>query len=245
MSHAGTIGQPSAGDSPAARQEFERELLAFRGAATAFARDTIKDANVRREYQAAAQAAIDELRWAVENRRMTAEEGARQAAAQRNSVLAAIRDRTSPFWRSIAELLKKEGPTFEALIERYAKRLYDLPPDKLSPAQREEVMRRILDRASVSNPRVNMWMSRFGRAGRGFVALSIGISIYNIATSENPGRQTAREATGIGAGFVGTLAGGAAGSLVCGPGAPVCMGIFVIVGGAAFALGVDWAVWGG
>lgn len=245
MSHSTTIGQPSSGDTAADRQNFERELLAFRAAATAFARDTIKDANVRREYQASAQAAIDELRWAVENRRMSAGEGARLAAAQRNTVLEVIRDRTSPFWRSIAEMLKKEGPSFDALIERYAKRMFDLPADKLSATQREAVMRRILERASVSNPRVNTWMSRFGRAGRGFVALSIGISIYNIATAEDPARQTAREATGIGAGFVGTLAGGAAGSLVCGPGAPVCMGIFIIVGGTAFALGVDWAVWGG
>ena len=37
-----------------------------------------------------------------------------------------------------------------------------------------------------------------------------------------------------------TVAGAVGVSLVCGPGAPVCAGVFILVGGIAFAAGADY-----
>ncbi len=43
----------------------------------------------------------------------------------------------------------------------------------------------------------------------------------------------------MGGGIAGGIAGGAAAGLVCGPGAPVCVGIGAFVGGALAAFGVS------
>lgn len=60
-----------------------------------------------------------------------------------------------------------------------------------------------------------------------------------MATSERPGREAVRQGVGIGAGIGGSMLGGAAAGLACGPGAPVCVGVGALVGGIAFAVGVD------
>jgi hypothetical protein len=81
-----------------------------------------------------------------------------------------------------------------------------------------------------------------GRLGRGLIWLSVGIAFYNIWQAEDPGMQAVREGAIFGAGLVGAAAGGAVAGLVCGPAAPVCSGIGVLVGGALFAFGVSMAL---
>jgi hypothetical protein len=51
-----------------------------------------------------------------------------------------------------------------------------------------------------------------------------------------------KEGAILGGGLVGAAAGGAVAGLVCGPAAPVCSGIGVLVGGALFAFGVSMAL---
>ena len=74
-------------------------------------------------------------------------------------------------------------------------------------------------------------MLRWSRAGRGLVALSIAVAVYNIATADDPMRQTGREVAVTGGGLAGGATGGALAGLACGPGAPVCVTIGVFVGG--------------
>lgn len=62
-----------------------------------------------------------------------------------------------------------------------------------------------------------------------------------MATAEDKERQIAKEGATSGAGFVGGMIGGAVAGLACGPGAPVCVAVGVFVGGAAAALGTDFA----
>lgn len=225
--------------------DLDAELRALLATAGSIGRDLSGDAVVRAAYERAAEAAANEISSAVQMRRISPEAGARQAVAARNALLEASRTRTSAAMRAVAQRLKAEGKTFEELIERYARRLYDKPPAALTTIEREAVVARILERAAIANPSVSATMRHLGRAGRGLVALSLGMALYNIYTAEDPLAQTGREAAGLGAGLLGTAVGGAIGSLACGPAAPVCMGIFVVVGGASFALGVDLAIWGG
>ena len=82
-------------------------------------------------------------------------------------------------------------------------------------------------------------MARLSRAGRGLLVLSVAISVYSIATSDDPVRATGRELAVTGAGIGGGIAGGALAGLACGPGAPVCVTIGAFVGGALAAFGVD------
>ncbi|PCM43754.1 hypothetical protein CPA50_15470 [Marinobacter sp. ANT_B65] len=78
-----------------------------------------------------------------------------------------------------------------------------------------------------------------GRAGKSFIALTIALAVYNIATAEDKLLASAKESAVIGGGLLGSVAGGAAAGLACGPGAPVCVGIGVFVGGVMFAIGAE------
>ena len=75
--------------------------------------------------------------------------------------------------------------------------------------------------------------------GRGLIFVSVAFAVYNVATAENKGRQVVKEGATAGAGVLGGMAGGAVAGLACGPGAPVCVGVGIFVGGAIAALGAD------
>ena len=112
----------------------------------------------------------------------------------------------------------------------------------LSEAQKNKVYAEVVKSAGRSNPKVTATMRVASRAGRGLIVLSIGLSVYNIATSENPGETALREGVVTASGIGGGIAGGALAGLACGPGAPVCVTVGAFVGGALAAFGVDYFV---
>jgi fermentation-respiration switch protein FrsA (DUF1100 family) len=93
--------------------------------------------------------------------------------------------------------------------------------------------------AARSRPVANQLGQVLRVGGRSLFMLSIGLSLYEIATSNNPGQTARQEAAVFGASLAGSVAGGALAGLACGPGAPVCVTIGAFVGGAMFALGVS------
>ena len=80
-----------------------------------------------------------------------------------------------------------------------------------------------------------------GKAGRGLIVVALAISVYNVATAQDPGREAARAGGGA-RGRVRRLrrrrSGGRAG--LAGPG-PRSRGRGAFVGGVIFALGADLA----
>ena len=82
-------------------------------------------------------------------------------------------------------------------------------------------------------------MSRLSHAGRGLLFLSLGLSVYSVATSQNKAATAVKELAITGAGIGGGIAGGALAGLACGPGAPVCVTVGAFVGGALSAFGVS------
>lgn len=67
--------------------------------------------------------------------------------------------------------------------------------------------------------------------------MTLVISVYHIYAADNKVKAVASEGAVLGGGLLGSMAGAAAGGLVCGPGAPVCVAIGVFVGGVMFAVG--------
>jgi hypothetical protein len=84
-------------------------------------------------------------------------------------------------------------------------------------------------------------MRTLGRAGRGLIVLSIALSVYSVATAEDPWEAAARESVVTSTSILGGVAGGAAAGLACGPGAPVCVAVGAFAGGVIVAFGVDFA----
>lgn len=220
---------------------FDHALRQLETAALAFATRFIPDEATRAAYRRGVVEFVWELRAEVRSGRIPRADAARLAHQTRNLLMDQARARTSDFGLALAREMKATGRTFEQLLDRYAMDLFGRPPAQLSQAERDRVMRRILVRAARTNPRVNLLVRRLGMAGRGLLAVSIGLAIYNVATAEDPARAAVREGAVVGSGLVGAMAGGAAAGLVCGPGAPVCSGIGIVVGGALFALGADLA----
>lgn len=174
--------------------------------------------------------------------RLTWRQAAEQARGMRDDVMQLIRGRSTPVGRSIAEWLKPKSPTLNELVARKTLELFG--PEayfaRLTVEQQNRVFAAIVESAGKSNPRITARMRTVSRAGRGLLVLSLGISVYTIATAEDKGEAALREGAITGGGIAGGIAGGALAGLVCGPGAPVCVTIGAFAGGALAAMGIDF-----
>lgn len=226
--------QSGPGSDPlqSAISELESEFLNF-------AQRFIKDANVRANYLAEARRFSQELLDDVKAGRLTPTAAAARANEMRNSLMEAMRVRSSDIGRAVAELEKATGKTLADLMEKYALKIYGKEFKLLSAAEQDIVYLEIVAKAGAPNPKWNARALKLGKIGRGLIVVSLALAVYNVASSERPGRQVVKEGVTAGAGLLGSMAGGAAAGLVCGPGAPVCVGIGVVVGGIAFGLGAD------
>lgn len=224
------------------REAFENAADALQADVTAAGAMAVNDGRVRELYQRTIKNLIDQLRADAQANRITWADAAQQASAARNGTMELLRSQSSPVGRAMAEQLKAQGKTLNELIARYAVKLFgeNAQFDALSAADKNRVYGAIVEAAGRSNPRVNLMMTTVSRAGRGLIILSIAISVYKVATSDDPWNTAEREVAITGGGIAGGIAGGALAGLACGPGAPVCVTIGAFVGGAAVAIGIDW-----
>ena len=223
---------------------FHREVDALKGTlANAGATATWDDAT-RTRYDRMAQEYRADMKARVRKGQLTWRQAAEEAHGLRNEVRELIRRRSTPVGRAWAEFLKKEGPTLNALVARKTVEKFGANVDfnTLTSAQQNTVYESVVESAGKSNPNVNRWMKRVGRAGRGLLLVGVAISIYTVATADDPVAAAGHEGAVWGAGVAGGVAGGALAGLACGPGAPVCVTIGAFVGGVAAALGVDFAL---
>ncbi len=222
-------------------RDLEDALIALDGTVLPLSSRVLFDATVRRQYVQAIKAAVAEIQADVASGAITPEQGAMRANQIRNVIMEQGRARSSEVGRAVAEFLKKEGLTLPKLIEKYAMLEFKRVPAALTAPEREAVMHVIIAAAARDNVKVTGMLRFLGPASRGLVALSVGLAIYDIYNSEDRPHEALHQGVLAGSGAVGSYVVGALGvSLVCGPGAPVCAGIFVIVGGVSFAVGADY-----
>lgn len=224
------------------RSLFERSMQALEAELANMGAHLVVDSSVREAYARQIRAMADELRREVADGRMTWSQAAEEAQQARNTIMEISRTRSTPVGRAMAERLKSEGRTMNELVARKSIQLYGPKANfnSLSAVQQNTVYAEIVKAAGQSNPRVTASVRMLSRAGRGLIVISVALSVYTVATSEDKTRAAGRELTITGAGIGGGIAGGALAGLACGPGAPVCVGIGAFVGGALAAFGVDW-----
>lgn len=216
------------------------ELAELELAASSFAQQLVPDAALRLRYLASTRQAAAELRQRVAAGQLSAQAAALQAQTMRNTIMEATRARTSPLGLSIARFLKKDGKTLGQLESRYAAELFKKDFAQLNDAQRNEVWRRMVQKAGEPNVKVTHGAKWLGRAGRGMYLLTVCIAIYHIAKAEDRTRTAANEGVVLAGGAVGTAVFGSAG-LLCGPAAIVCVPLGVFVGGILGGMTADWA----
>ncbi|WP_234413733.1 hypothetical protein [Ideonella sp. A 288] len=200
------------------------------------------DQAARQAYMRQTRAMADDLRAQALAGRLTWAEAATQANETRNVIMQVIRDWTTSVGRAKAEQIKRQGRTLNEMIARKAQELFgkNIDFNTLTAAQKDEVYAAIVRSAGKADPTVSAKVARLSRLGRGLLVLSIGLSIYSVATADDKLAAAGREAAVTGAGIGGGILGGAAAGLMCGPGAPVCVTVGAFVGGALAAFGVDF-----
>ena len=221
---------------------FESTIAALRAELASAGAHLVIDAAARKAYDAQITLLANEIRTKAATGQVTWKAAATEANAIRNTVMDVLRGNSTPIGRAVAINMKSQGKT---LAEMLTKKTLELYPDvthwdNLTSAQQNKVYAEVVKSAGKSNPGLTSKMRIASRAGRGLIVLSVGFSVYNIATSDNPGETAVREGAVTASGIAGGFAGGALAGLACGPGAPVCVTVGAFVGGALAAFGVDY-----
>ena len=121
-------------------REFYRTIDLLKTEAMNFGLRFVQDSQVRTDYLKTIKYASNEFVELAKSGQIPYEEAARRASLLRNYILEVSRGKNSELGRSIAEFLKKEGPTFEALLEKYAKQKFQTGFSALSQANKEAVL---------------------------------------------------------------------------------------------------------
>jgi len=218
------------------------------------------DSAVRALYAKEISAMAQELAKQMDSGALTPIEAAKQAQESRNNILKILRRGSTPVGRAIAENIKREGMGLQDLIIKNFSKIHNgirINPRLISETERNRLLRNfeklpvegknqvyaaIVE--SAGRPRdlvvAGIEMKTRGKIGGGLLILSVGWSIYVIATAEDKAQAAKRELAVTGAGIGGAILGGAAAGLVCGPAAPVCSTAGAFIGGALAAFGVSW-----
>lgn len=199
------------------------------------------DSSARVAYAREIRKMADKLRTDATCKRITWANAAQQAQETRNLVMDVIRNRSTPVGRAMAQRLKAEGKSLNELVALHTIRAHGKNAvfAQLSTPQKNAIYASIVTSAGKSNAAVTKAMSRLSFAGKGILGLSLALSAYTIATSDNKVAATQKEAATLGASIAGGIAGGAMAGLACGPGAPACVTVGAFVGGALAAFGIS------
>ncbi|PTX57857.1 hypothetical protein C8N43_2530 [Litoreibacter ponti] len=223
------------------RREFERAITVLRGEVANVAAHMAVDGATRAAYDRQVTRYAEELRAKARAGKIPWRQAAKEANEIRNLIMQSLRGRSTPVGRALAEYLKKEGKTLNEMIAKKTIDTYGKGADfnKLSAVQKNRVYSEVVKSAGKSSPKWTPLMRKVSTAGRGLIVLSLSVSVYVIATSDDKVAAAKKEGAVLGAGIAGGVAGGALAGLACGPGAPVCVTVGAFVGGALAAFGVD------
>lgn len=211
-------------------EALNKAIAGLEGAAASFARDCIKDGNLRASYNVNIKRVVGEVRQNVVNRKISLYEASKFCNQIRNRIMDEIRAALSPTTRAYSVKLKSQGKSFEYLAEKNSQEIFKKSYSELSTRDKSKIHYAILSSAAKGNKRVNLESKLLKYTGRVLIVVTAAIAIYSIYHAEDRYKEAAKQAGIIGGGVAGGAAGGAVASVYCGPGAPVCFFAFAAVG---------------
>jgi len=214
--------------------ELQKALVLMETAAATFAETCINDPALRLKYIKAVRDSADELIALVKARKMTPHQAAQQANAYRNQMMAATRAKLTPYGLIDSIKRKEKGVELATLENDKAEKRFGRKFEQLSQSEKEAIWREIIASSGKTNEEYNLKLRRYRAAGRTLAVFTVSVAVYNIYTSDDKARETAKQATGISAGIAGgAMAAAGVGLVASGPpGWVVGMAMFV---GAALA----------
>lgn len=222
--------------------EFRTTLEFLQAEIAAFGVPVLHDAATRQLYNSEIAALQTTVTAQVRSGQLTWQAAASQAHELRNSIMEAARTRTSPLGRALAQTIKTQGRTLNEVVARQTTRMFGAGADfhVLSMTEQNRVYMKVVQSASTNNAQISSALRNTAKWGRSLLVLSLAVSAYQVLTSEEPLAEAGNEAALFGASVGGSYLGGAvAAGLLCGPGAPICVGLGIFVGGALAAYATD------
>ena len=219
----GTLAVVQLASGPTHTASFDKPEESIQSVAISLGAEMTWDSVVRQVYNSGAAAIREQANEFVRTGQMTVEQAKVWSNGQRNALMQACRDRSSPIGRAIAEAIKPQGKTV-ADLERLGKSAEG-----------------IIESAGRTNPYVNKVAVGFRYAGPALLVVGLTFSAYHIATAPaNQRWQVVSQEVGT---WAGALAGGWAGGEV-GLKAGAAIGTFIEPGGGTAVGGVIGAVVG-
>ena len=194
---------------------FENAIKSLEAQAANIGAHVTNDATARQAYSREITRLAEILRRDASNGRITWAQAAKAAQETRNLVMETFRLRSTPVGRSFAEKTKPIGQSLNFPVEKKAIELFGEKAifAKMTISQKNRIYAAIVSSAGTSNKEITTALARLSFAGRGVIVLSVGLSVYTIATSTNKLIAAKREALVTGASIGGGIAGGAAAGL--------------------------------
>lgn len=222
------------------REAFEQAIKLLESQTANIGSHLTIDSATRIAYSKEIKTMSNTLRDRAASGKITWSDAARQANETRNLILEVFRARSTAVGRAMAQKLKLRGTSLNHLVASHTAMVHGAQVDfsRLTQSKKNAVYASIVASAGRSNPKVSTAMARLSFAGRGLLVMSVGISAYNVAMSNNKLATASQELVSTSASIGGGFAGGALAGLACGPAAPVCVTIGAFVGGAVAAFGV-------
>jgi len=172
---------------------------------------------------------------------LTWREAALEASKVRNEILNLTRAKTSPIGYYYAKKLKPNGLEFLELENKYSNKMFQSDFNQLkSKVKMDAVHEKIIIQSGVSRSAVDARLKTFSTLSRGLIAISIVISTYNIISADDKVKAAKKEGAMALSGIAGSVAGGAAAGLICGPGVIACAPVGAFIGGVLAVLGMGY-----
>ncbi|NIF81311.1 hypothetical protein F3J20_28700 [Paraburkholderia sp. Cy-641] len=206
-----------------------------------FSSSAISDANVRTRYDAGVKRMSEMVQDEVNSGRMTVAEGAEFCNTMRNQIMEETRKVTSAWGLARAQGMKGQGISYEAILDRYANRLFSKPFRSLTSEEKDQAYYAAIEAAGRSNAKVNAKTARMRTAGKVGLLVTGALAVWAIAGADDKVTETARQGTILKGGMTGAALASMAVGSICGPGAPFCAIAVLIIGSTAAATVTDIA----
>ena len=146
-------------------EKLRNELYLIEAESANIAREIMKNVSVREAYIRNIKEMSNQLLKEVEKeqdihkRKILAKQLAQDANKFRNEIMSDMRSKSAYFGRSIAEAMKRDGKSFEEMIEKKIKDLkYNKPFKQLTKQEQTKVFEEIIKTSRESNKKINAKM---------------------------------------------------------------------------------------
>ena len=212
------------------KQILENALFALNDTAMKFADDAISDAKVRESYASNIKRISVEIKRSVDAKEVSVKQASIFCHELRNKIMMEHRKYTSAYGLARAEKHKSGPKPHEFYLNKYSQEKFKLNFEDLSSKQKNIIYYETISSAGRDNKVFTTKNKRLKIIGKVAILVTASVATYEILNAENQPKEAIKQGMGIGGAMAGGWLAGLGVSTACGPGAPICSLVVVIIG---------------